>query len=257
MSDSDIPIRKYPIPNTQYLLTITMTHTKQKQLLRFGKMLPIAILALALTLSSCTIITPTPTDVSSADVELSTFTPTTTTTATVTATPLSTYTPTPTPLPTDTPTPTPTKAATATTAPKKAAVKPAATPTPGKVTLVLKEADLNKMAQDALAEQSDVPVSNVRVDLQPGQIVFSGRAVLGFFPVNLEITATLPVVNGKPKPEIVSVKLGGEETGGFIRTQVVNMIQPYLELFAQTDLNLYVDKIVITDKEIRITGQYQ
>ncbi len=119
------------------------------------------------------------------------------------------------------------------------------------------EADLNKMAQDALAQQSDVSITNVRVDLQPGKIVLSGHTVLGFFPVNLEITATLPVVNGRPEPQIVGVKLNGEESGGFIRTQVVNMIQPYLEQFAQTDLDLYVEKIVITDDEIRITGQYQ
>ena len=140
--------------------------------------------------------------------------------------------------------------------PTRAALKPAATATPGKVTLVMKEADLNKMAQDALAQQSDVSVSNVRVDLQPGKIIFSGRAVLGFFPVDLEITATLPVVNGRPEPEIVGVKLNGEEAGGFIRAQVVNMIQPYLDQFAQTDLNFYVEKIVITNDEILITGQY-
>ena len=121
----------------------------------------------------------------------------------------------------------------------------------------MKEADLNKMARDALAQQSDVSVSNVRVDLQPGKIIFSGRAVLGFFPVDLEITSTLPVVNGRPEPEIVGVKLNGEEAGGFIRTQVVNMIQPYLDQFAQTDLNFYVEKIVITNDEILITGQYQ
>ena len=113
------------------------------------------------------------------------------------------------------------------------------------------------MAQDALAQQSDVAVSNVRIDLQPGLIVFSGRAVVGFFPVDLEITATLPVVNGRPEPQIVGVKLNGAESGGFVRTQVVNMIQPYLNQFAQTDLNLYVEEIVITDDEIIITGHYQ
>ena len=188
--------------------------------------------------------------------ELATFTPTATIEPTETPTPLPTHTPTPTSLPTDTPTPAPTVAATP--LPKKpAVVKPAATPTPGTVTLVMKEADLNKMAQDALAQQSDVSITNVRVDLQPGKIVLSGRTVLGFFPVNLEITATLPVVNGKPDPQIVGVKLNGEESGGFIRTQVVNMIQPYLEQFAQTDLDMYVEKIVITDDEIRITGQYR
>ena len=87
----------------------------------------------------------------------------------------------------------------------------------------------------------------------PGTDVDGGQ----FFPVELEITSTLPVVNGRPEPEIVGVKLNGEESGGFIRSQVVNMIQPYLDQFAQTDLNLYVEKIVITDDEILITGRYQ
>ncbi|HEY52221.1 MAG TPA: hypothetical protein G4N94_02055 [Caldilineae bacterium] len=224
-----------------------MTHTKQRLLLT-------ALLGLALLLASCSVITPTPAEIAENEMALATFTPTATTEPTSTPTPLPTHTPTPTPLPTDTPTPVPTKVATA--IPTRAALKPAATATPGKVTLVMKEADLNKMAQDALAQQSDVSVSNVRVDLQPGKIIFSGRAVLGFFPVDLEITATLPVVNGRPEPEIVGVKLNGEEAGGFIRAQVVNMIQPYLDQFAQTDLNFYVEKIVITNDEILITGQY-
>jgi len=235
-----------------------MTRIKQLQIrISLQHLLLFALLALALTLASCSVITPTPAEVSSADVALATFTPTPTTEPTETPTPLPTNTPTPTPLPTDTPTPAPTKAATATSVPKKAAAKPAATATPGKVTVVITETDLNKMAQDALAQQSDVAVSNVRIDLQPGQIVFSGRAVVGFFPVDLEITATLPVVNGRPEPQIVGVKLNGEESGGFIRNQVVNMIQPYLKQFAATDLNLVVDKIVITDDEIQITGQYK
>ena len=81
--------------------------------------------------------------------------------------------------------------------------------------------------------------------------------MVGFFPVDLEITATLPVVNGRPEPQIVGVKLNGSESGGFIRTQVENMIQPYLNQFEATDLNLVVEKIVITDNEIVITGKYQ
>ena len=234
-----------------------MTHIKQQlQTLKSAQyFLLAALLGLALTLASCTITTPTPLETAENAVELATFTPTATVEPTETPTPPPTHTPTPTPLPTDTPTPAPTVAATP--IPTRSAVKPAATSTPGTVTLVMKEADLNKMAQDALAQQSDVEITNVRVDLRPGQIVFSGRAVLGFFPVNLEITATLPVVNGRPEPQIVGVKLNGEESGGFIRTQVVNMIQPYLEQFAQTDLNFYVEKIVITDDEIRIMGQYR
>jgi hypothetical protein len=233
-----------------------MTLTKKShafQSIRF--FLLIVLLSLALTLSACTIITPTPAEIASDELALATFTPTATTTSTETPTPLATNTPTATPLPTETPTPVPTKAATATPLPKKPTVKPTATP--GKVTLVLKEADLNKMAQDALAQQNDVSVSNVRVDLRPGEIVFSGRAVLGFFPVNLEITATLPVVNGKPEPQITSVKLNGAESGGFVRTQVVNMIQPYLNQFAQTDLSFNVERIVITENEIQTTGQYK
>lgn len=169
---------------------------------------------------------------------------------------------TPTPVPTDTPTPTPEPTATPTSTPvptkkpvSKSAPAKVSTPTPAVYVMKMTEAELNKLAQEEIAKQSDVAVSNVRIDLQPDQIVVSGTTKVGFFNVNLEITAIIPVKNGRPEPEITEIKVNGEPVTGFLRQQIDAMIAPYLNQFAQTDLGVYVDDVTITNDQFVITGR--
>jgi len=166
-------------------------------------------------------------------------------TATRTPSPLpATSTPTPTfiPSPTPTATPTPTTASTP-------------TPTVAIFELVLTEAEVNQLLQDGLAKQSDVPVSNLYVRLQPGLIVTSGRTRVGFFTVDVEVTATVTVEDGKPIPEIVAIRAAGQPLTGFLRAQVENMIAPYLQRWLQTETNVYVEEVEILEGQLRITGR--
>lgn len=188
-------------------------------------------------------------------------------TALVTPAPAGTVVPdnTPTPLPTDTPTPTATPSPTPTP-------RPTRTPTPATSSdleeepaslsgqafeMTLTEQEVNELAQDALATQSNVPISDPRVRLEEGQMVASGQVQVGFFNVNVELTGIVPVENGKPAPEIVGIKVNGQPISGLLRTQLMNMITPYLNQLAQADLAVDFEEFEFTPSRVHITGQYK
>jgi hypothetical protein len=172
---------------------------------------------------------------------------------------LATFTPTPPPTSTPTPRPTatPTPRPTATpTALSDAQTTAGSAEDAGRFTAVITEQQVNALARQALSQQQDISISNVRVDLKPGRIIFSGRVVLAILPVDIEIIASITAVDGKPVPQIVSVKAGGNEVGGFLRQQVDSLLEPYLTMLAETDLNVYIDSVTITEDEIRLQGWY-
>jgi hypothetical protein len=121
--------------------------------------------------------------------------------------------------------------------------------------LVLTEAEVNQLLQDGLAKQTDVPVSNLYVRLQPGLIVTSGRTRVGFFTVDVEVTATVTVEDGKPIPEVVAIRAAGQPLTGFLRAQVENMLDPHLQRWLQTETNVYVEEVEILEGQLRITGR--
>ncbi len=218
----------------------------------------LAALTLLLVLAACQslyppLAAPAPTGVEVAEVAEpeSTEAPMATATEAPTATPEPTNTPTPEPTDTPTPAPTATPIPAPTDTPAPAAAAAAA---PVKSLFVMTEAEANKQVQNAIAAQPNVPISEVYVDLRPDRIAFGGRAKIGFFAMDLEIEASLPVSDCRPQPKIEQVKVNDEAAAGFIRTQVENQVAPYLSDFTQMDLGICVEEIEITDNEIIITG---
>lgn len=171
---------------------------------------------------------------------------------------------TPTPRPTNTPTPTATPSPTPTPRPTRTPT-PAATPDnqgPQSLSgqafeLTLTEQEANQLAQEALTTQQNVPISNPQIRLEDEQIVASGQVRVGFLTLNAELTSIVPLQNGKPAPEIVGIAVNGQPISGFLRTQIVNMIQPYLDQLAQADLAVDFETFQVTPDEIRIAGQYK
>lgn len=170
--------------------------------------------------------------------------------------PLPTNTPTPTATPSPTPTPTPTRT------PTPAATSPGLEEETASLAgqlfeMTLTEQEVNELAQDVLDTQPNVPVSNVYVRLEEGQVVATGQARLAFFVVNAELTGIVPVKNGRPAPEIIDIKINGRALAGPLRTQLMQMITPYLDRLAQAELAVDVDDIQITPGQFRIVGRYK
>lgn len=123
--------------------------------------------------------------------------------------------------------------------------------------MTLTEREVNELAQEALATQSNVPISNVRVRLEDKQIVASGQVRLAFFAVNVELTGVVPVKDGKPAPEIVDIKVNGQPLSGPLRSQLMSMITPYLDQLAQAELVVEIEDVQVTPGQIRIVGRYK
>lgn len=162
-------------------------------------------------------------------------------------------TPTPTPLPTATPTPTPAPTPT----PKPAADESGAVDaaTTGGVEIVTTEAQLNELLQTALATQQDLPISDVTVRLDPGQIVGSGRLALGFFNANIQLSLGLSAVEGKVVPTNIEILLDGKPAPALLQGQIDAMTAPIIEEASRADYGFYVESVEITDDAIRISGR--
>lgn len=157
-------------------------------------------------------------------------------------------TPTPTPSPTPSPTFTPTPTATPTP-------RPIATATPAPLSYTLSESELNRQVQNAVADQPDLPVQNLQVDLRPGQIVLLGQVPAGFFKLNAEVILVVKVVAGKAIPEIASIKVAGQAVGGILEQQINELIQPYIDQFLNTDLDVEIQNVTIDDTQITIEAK--
>ncbi len=186
--------------------------------------------------------------------------PTPTPTATPTVAPTDTPTPTPTPTPSPSPSPTPTPTATPTVAPTETPTpKPPATPTPASFRWEWDEEQLTEIAQKQAREQADSPFDpdTVYVELEPGQMLVGGRAQLGFFAVDVEAVVELKLVDGKPIPEIVEIRAGGNPVPALLQNQIMAMVQPLLDQWKEAEVNFVIDSVEITKGTLVMEGHYR
>ena len=161
--------------------------------------------------------------------------------------------PTPTPQPTATPTPIPTP--TPTPAPAPDATDAAVAPASDASGYVVTEQQINDMLQEAIADQPDLPVSDLTVDLQPDLIVGTGKVALGFFNAAFQLSLRVEAVDGKVVPEVAEILLDGKPVAPFLQGQIDNMTAPFIEQASSADYGFYVESVTITDDEIRIAAQ--
>lgn len=173
-----------------------------------------------------------------------------------TPTPTATSSPTFTPTPTATPTPIPTFSPTPTAMPmptEEGGVYPGAP-----FELVLAEQEVTDLVNKRLATQPDSPLRDVYVRFESGSIIAGGKVRLGLFlTLDVEITVVIHVVDGKPIPEIVDVRVGGKPAPGPLRAQLQKMADPYLQRWAEANLAVTMEQVEITRGQARIVGYYK
>ena len=173
-------------------------------------------------------------------------------TPTPTATSSPTFTPTPTATPTPVPTLSPTPTATPTSS-EKGGIYPGAL-----FELILIEQEVTDVINQRLATQPDSPLRDVYVRFESGSVIAGGKVRLGLFlTLDVEITAVIHVVDGKPIPEIVDVRVGGKPAPGPLRAQLQKMADPYLQRWAEANLAVTVEQVEITRGQVRIVGHYK
>lgn len=119
----------------------------------------------------------------------------------------------------------------------------------------MSEAQLNKSVRDAIAKDPSTPVRSINIDTQPGKVVIQAQARLGFLTANIEITVVVDVRNGQATPKIQEIKINGNPATGFLRQQVENVVQPYLNQIADIGKNAYVESVTITDSGLKVEGR--
>jgi hypothetical protein len=134
---------------------------------------------------------------------------------------------------------------------------PSPTPAVTLVELDLSEEEVNAIVQKAVAGRTDVPISDLRVTLEPGLMVASGTVKISILSVDLQLLLTVRAEGGKAVPEIVDIRSGGRPLTGFLRDQVEAIINPYLGLWLQTETGVYVEKVVIEEGHLRMAGRYK
>lgn len=163
--------------------------------------------------------------------------------------PLATFTPTPM-LATFTPTPVqPT--------PTLAPSQPAAGTNGDRFQLVIGEQQLTEQARKAIAADSSSPIQDIAIDAQTGRLWVKARAVLGFFPVEVGLAVTVTPQNGQVQPSIQEITINGAHAGGVVSDQIDRLVQPYLDHLAVVGQDVYVESVIITDKQLEITGRRQ
>jgi len=173
-----------------------------------------------------------------------------------TATPTATSSPTPTPTPTATPTPAPALSPAPTVTPtptQEAGIYPGAP-----FELVLTEQEVTDTVNQRLATQPDSPLRDVYIRFESGSVVAGGKVRMGLFlTLDVEVVAVIQVVDGKPIPEIVDVRVGGKPAPAPLRSQLQKMADPYLQRWADANLAVTVEKVEITRGQTRIVGKYK
>lgn len=109
--------------------------------------------------------------------------------------------------------------------------------------------------RDAIAKDPNTPVRNINIDTKPGKVVIQAQARVGFLTANVEITVGVEVRNGQVTPKIQEIKINGSPATGFLRQQVENIVQPYLNQIADVSKNAYVESVTITESGLKIEGR--
>jgi hypothetical protein len=78
-----------------------------------------------------------------------------------------------------------------------------------------------------------------------------------FLTLDVEIVAVVHVENGKPIPEVVDVRVGGKPAPGPLRSQLQNIMNPYLQRWAEANLAVDVEEVQITRGQVRVVGKYK
>ena len=121
--------------------------------------------------------------------------------------------------------------------------------------LVISEQQLTEQARRAIAADSSSPVQDIAIDAQTGRLWVKARTVLGFFPVDVAMAVMATPQNGQVQLSIQDITINGAHAGGVVSDQIDRLVQPYLDRLALVGQDVYVESVIITDRQLEIRGR--
>lgn len=119
--------------------------------------------------------------------------------------------------------------------------------------IVATEEQLNTLLQDNLKTQN-LPINNVRLGLQPGQIVLQGDGEYKGFNAPATLVGTLEAVNGGVQFKVQSLTVGGFPAPEQWRTKIENAVGGNLKKFFQSGSSGRIEKVAIEAGRMTVSG---
>ena len=106
-----------------------------------------------------------------------------------------------------------------------------------------------------LQSTPDVAFSDLQVSLVPGQALVNGKVRALGFNVGFKAATSVVVEGGKPRLKVLKLDLLGGLIPGFIKTQIIQMIEQSADLPVLNDLPVTIATVELQQDEAIVTGK--
>lgn len=111
--------------------------------------------------------------------------------------------------------------------------------------LVFTEQDIQTEVSAYLQGTGDITFSDVKVDLQPGVAVITGKARVLAFNVGFTARTTVVVDNGRVRLKVIGLDLLGGLVPGFVKDRLIAMIEESADLPLLAGLPVKIERVDI------------
>lgn len=105
-----------------------------------------------------------------------------------------------------------------------------------------------------LAANPDLAFNDVDVSLQQGQAIITGRARILAFSVDFRAATTIIVINGRPRLKVLSLDVLGGLVPGFVKEQLIQMIEQSADLPLLADQPVTISDVKIEPGQAVVVG---
>ena len=119
-------------------------------------------------------------------------------------------------------------------------------------TLTVDEGQLNTLLQDGI-DTKKFPIRDLRVGLQPNQLILQGRVAVQSFDATVTISGALTAEDGAPHYEIDSLQFEGIPAGG-LRKKAQKQVNKALKKWRQK-MPGRIDNVVTETGKMTVSGQ--
>ena len=111
--------------------------------------------------------------------------------------------------------------------------------------LTISQDEITQQITTYLENNPDVAFSDLQVTLTPGAGLVTGKAKIAGFSLPFKATVTVEVVDGKPRLKVLKLDVMGGLIPGFIKNQLIAMIEQNAELPIVQDLPVTLTEVEI------------
>lgn len=121
--------------------------------------------------------------------------------------------------------------------------------------ITISEQEIGDAISVYLQSTPDVAFSDLQVSLVPGQALVTGKVRALGFNLGFKAATTVVVEGGKPRLKVLKLDLLGGLIPGFVKSQIIQMVEQSADLPVLNDLPVTVANVDIQQDEAIVTGK--